>query len=63
MATLYCLEHVHIAQTQTQIPTPYVCLGQGSELDSVPESISANVNEPLQRDNFKVEGLFTYNEV
>ena len=27
MATLYYAEHVHIAQTQTWIPTPYYCVG------------------------------------
>ena len=33
----------HIAQTCTQIPTPYFCVGQASES----ESVSGNVNEPL----------------
>ena len=46
MATLYYAEHVHIAQTWTQIPTPYFCVGQVSESESVPESVSGNVNEP-----------------
>ena len=46
MTTLYYVEHVHIAQTRTWIPTPYFCKGQESESDSVPESISGNVNEP-----------------
>ena len=41
MATLYCTEHVHIAQTQIPIP----CTGQ----ESGPESVSGNVNEPLER--------------
>ena len=36
MATLYYVENIHIAQTQTQIPTPYFCIGQGSESESVP---------------------------
>ena len=48
MATLYYAEHVHI--TQTQIPTPYFCVGQESEYESVPESITGNANEPLTRD-------------
>ena len=35
----------HIAQIQNRIPTPYFfCIGQESE--SVPESVSGNVNEP-----------------
>ena len=37
----------HIAQTRTRIPTLYFCTGQESESDSVPESVSGNVNEPL----------------
>ena len=48
MATLYYVEHVHI--TQTQIPTHYFCIGQESEYESVPESITGNVNEPLTGD-------------
>ena len=40
-ATLYYVEHVHIAETQ--IPTTYFCVGQISES----ESVSGNVNEPL----------------
>ena len=47
MATLYYAEHVHI--TQTRIPTPDFCMGQESESEFVPESISGNVNEPLQK--------------
>ena len=35
----------HIAQTQTRIPTPYFCMGRESE--SVSESVSGNVKEPL----------------
>ena len=27
MATLYYVEHVHIAQTRARIPTPYFCVG------------------------------------
>ena len=45
MATLYYAEHVHIAQTR--IPTPYFCVGQEPESESVPESVSDNVNEPF----------------
>ena len=37
----------HIAQTQTRIPTPYFCIGQESESESLLESVSDNVNEPL----------------
>ena len=46
MATLYYAEHVHIAQTWTWIPTPYFCIEQKAESESVPESISGNVYEP-----------------
>ena len=46
MATLYYAEHVHIAQTQTRIPSPYFCTGQEFESESVSESVSGNVNEP-----------------
>ena len=35
MATLYHAETVHIAWTQTRIPTPYFFLGQESESESV----------------------------
>ena len=31
MATLYYARHDHIAETRTQIPTPYFCRGQESE--------------------------------
>ena len=48
MATLYYVEHVHIAQTLHQIPTAYFCVGQESESESVPEFIYGNVNEPLR---------------
>ena len=37
----------HIAQTWTQIPSPYFCVGQESESESVPESISGNVRVHL----------------
>ena len=46
MATLYYTEHAYIEQTRTRIPTPYFCKGQESEFESVPESVSGNVNEP-----------------
>ena len=52
MATLYYKEHVHIAQTQTQIPIPYFCREQESECESVPESIFGNINEPLGKRNY-----------
>ena len=55
MATLYYAEHVHIAQTQTRIPTPYFCTGQESESESVPESISGNLNEPWILMHFSME--------
>ena len=44
---MYYAEHVHIAQTRTQIPFLYFCTGQVSESEFVPESVSGNVNEPL----------------
>ena len=47
MATLHYTEHAHIAQTQTRILTPYLFRGQESKSESVPESISGNVSEPL----------------
>ena len=50
MAILYYAEHVHIAQTRTQIPTSYFCLGQESES----ESVSGNVNEPLLQEVLSV---------
>ena len=37
----------HIAWTGTWIPTPYFCVGQESESESIPESVSGSVNEPL----------------
>ena len=40
MATLYYAEHVHIAQTRTQISTPNFCVGDESEYVPVPESVS-----------------------
>ena len=48
MATLYYAEYVHIAQTQTPIPTHYFCIGQESESKCLPESISGSENEPLK---------------
>ena len=54
MATLYCTEHGHIAQTQTRIPTPYLFRWQESESESVPESISGNVSEPLGSTHYVV---------
>ena len=35
----------HIAQTRTRIPTPYFCIGQESEFQSIPESVAGIVNE------------------
>ena len=37
-----CAKHVHIAQTQTRIPTPYFCTGQESESVSLSECVSSN---------------------
>ena len=45
MAILHWAEHVYIADL---IPTVYFCAGQESESESIPESISGNVNEPLR---------------
>ena len=47
MATLYYVEHVHIAQTRTRITTAYFRMGQESKSESVPELIFGNVNESL----------------
>ena len=47
MATLYSTEHIHIAQTWAQIPTPCFYAGQESESQSILGSVSGNVNEPL----------------
>ena len=44
MATWYHAEDIHIAQTQTRIPTSYFWKGQESE----PESVSGSVNEDLK---------------
>ena len=46
------LYNVHIAQTQTGVPTPYFCVVQESESESVPESDSSNINESLDENNF-----------
>ena len=43
----YYAEHVRIAQTRTLIPTPHFYLGQESEYESVPESVSGNANGTL----------------
>ena len=48
MATLYYTEHIHIAQTWTQILAPCFCVGQELASESVPESVSGNVNKPLK---------------
>ena len=50
MATLFYVEQVHIAQTRTRIPTPYFCMGQESEIESVSES--GNVIKPLHTNLF-----------
>ena len=47
MTTLYCTETVHIAQARTRIPISYSCTEQESKSESVPESISGSVSEPL----------------
>ena len=47
MVTLYYPEHVHIVQTRSWIPSPYFCKEEESESESVPESDSDSVNEPL----------------
>ena len=57
MATLYYAEYVLIAQTWTRIPTPYFCTGQESESESVPESVSDNVNEPLDTHSHDLPAL------
>ena len=43
----YYAEHVRIVQTRTLIPTPHFYLGQESEYESVPESVSGNANGTL----------------
>ena len=48
MASLYCAEHVHIAQTKISVPTPNFCIGQESESVSIPECVSGSVNEPYE---------------
>ena len=64
MATSYYVEHVHIVQIRAQIPTPYVCIAQESESESLPVSESGNVYKSLQRElyliiNYDVEGYRT----
>ena len=50
MATLYYAKHVHITQTRTQ--DLYFCTGQESKSESVSESVSGNVYEPLDTEEF-----------
>ena len=38
----------HIAHTLTRIPFHYFCIGQESKSESIPESVTGNVNEPLK---------------
>ena len=59
MATLHYTEYVYIAQTHTQIPTPYFCMGQDSESESVPESVSGNIYEPSVKlkENFEEQEM------
>ena len=47
MATLYCTEHVHIAQTLNLIPSHFYWKGQESES----ESVSGNVYELITGDS------------
>ena len=47
MATLYCAEHVHIAQTQAEIPIPNFCIGREILSPSPYPTQSCNVNEPF----------------
>ena len=37
----------HIAHTRTRIPFHYFCIGQESKSEWIPESVTSNVNEPL----------------
>ena len=46
IATLHYTEHIHMAQTQTWIPTPHFCIGQESESKSIPLSEFNNVSKP-----------------
>ena len=46
MDTLYYAE-LFTLQTPTRIPTPYFCIGQAPESESVPVSESGNVFKPL----------------
>ena len=46
MATLYSEEHVHIARTQTRIPTPYFCMEQESESEFILIFEPSNVFKP-----------------
>ena len=47
MATLYYVEHAHIAQTRTRIPTHYFCIGQESDSESAPETGSLHPQVPV----------------
>ena len=46
MATLYYTQNVHIAWTQTRIPTPYLGIVQEWESESVPVSVSGYAFKP-----------------
>ena len=52
MVTLYYTENVHIAQTRTPISIPHFRMGQESE--SVPESLSGNVNDLFLYESFEL---------
>ena len=54
MATLFYAEDVHIIWTRARIPIPYFCVGQESE--SVPESVSSNVNETVSFGDTAIRG-------
>ena len=47
MATLYYPEHFTLHRLKSLVPTPYFCIVQESESESMPESVSGNVNEAL----------------
>ena len=51
-ATLYYAEIVHIARTETRIPTPLFLCRTGIGVVSVPEFFSGNVNEPWRGNCF-----------
>ena len=52
IATLCYAEHVHMAQTQTWMPTPNFCIGQESESKSIPLFESGTVFKPSQIQKF-----------